>query len=288
MLMDVGSPAELIRFEQTCFGQGRRQSYLTIQNEAEDTIVALSGHLILLDGAGKPVEERRVSLEDLSAPAGEAFTYHLALDGFPPFEDAKLRVETVDFLREAPWTMNAGRLMDLTPPELPAGRDRVALVAVAGRDAVCFPEKRRSLWVCVCGRFNRWRWATCRRCGRSRDEVFETLVPEEVRAAYRAHVEAVRTQDDRKGRQAAQDQQARQRKKADQATFAARRKKRMRALRRAAAIAGGMLAAAVLLFWLLGGLQNAAAPGRGQVSEAMHTPQVDYLQPLGEEEAGNG
>lgn len=198
MLMDISCPAELLRFEQTQFGDGSRQAYLTFLNEAEANITGVSGCLTLLDGDGRALERRRVFFDALDANIREKFTCHLALDEYPEFDTAQMTVEAVVFAQGEPWMLNPERLVDCTPPELADGPERVALVAIAGRDAVCYPARRRGHWVCVCGRFNRRRWHACRRCGRQRDEVLQSYTPELVVETYRSHVEAVRAGDARR------------------------------------------------------------------------------------------
>lgn len=188
MKMDIACPVELIRFEEADFGEGRRQAYLTFLNESMYVVTALSGQMILLNEDQEALDERRVSFGPIAVEPGETFLCHLALDGYPPFTDAAVLVEDVLFDGEEPWALHPSRVKDYVPPVLEEGPARNALIAVAGHDAVCYPEKLDNLWVCVCGRYNRARWPVCRRCRRERDEVLAAYTPERVGAAFSQRV----------------------------------------------------------------------------------------------------
>lgn len=189
MKMDIACPVELLSFEQAEFGETRRQAYLTFLNESPHVITAISGRLALLNPDGRVVEERRISFGQFAAPAGRKFICHLALDGYPAFASATMIIEDVLFESEEPWALHPMRLMEFDPPVLKEGPERVALVSVAGEDAVCYPQKDGSTWLCVCGRYNRWRWANCRRCRRERDATLAAFHPQAVQAAYANRVQ---------------------------------------------------------------------------------------------------
>lgn len=279
MIMDIACPTELIRVEQAHFGEGGGQAYLTFLNESENVISALSGRIALLSPEGRIIERRRIAFDGLRAQPGASFTCHLALEGYPPFEDAEVSVEQVEFLGEAPWVPKESRVMDVTPPPLENGPERVALVAVAGHDAVCFPQRRDSLWICACGRFNRWRWRACRRCGRERDTALETLTPDAVLAAYQAHARAVRGEDQKRLIQRAEETRLRKQKTLEDM----KRQKRTRLLKRRAAAACAMLLVLGLLVW--GGIKL-FAPKQSEsktgavLGQSKTPPPIDYLEPL--------
>lgn len=190
MIMDIATPAELLRFEQADYGDGRRQAYLTFLNESYYAITAISGRMQLMDDTGAVVSDSRVSFGDLMAAPGKPFTCHLALDGYPGFAEGTLIVEDVLFDGADAWALHPTRLRDYTPDILPEGPERNALVAIAGHDAVCYPAAGENIWVCVCGRFNRRRWPVCRRCRRERDATLADYTPEKVAQAYALHVSA--------------------------------------------------------------------------------------------------
>lgn len=269
MKMDIASPAELLHFEQADFGDGRRQAYLTFQNESPHTITALSGRLALLDAWGQPVESRRVAFGQIGARPGASFTCHLALDGMDPFVSASMLVEDVLFEGEDPWALHPTRLKDYRPPALEDGPDRIALVSIAGPDAVCFPQRFHTTWVCACGRFNRWRWGSCRRCGRQRDRTLE-LTPGYVRRLHSQRVQAA----DQMPPQIIMDGAAKRRKNA-----AARAPRRERP-----AIAWGKILAAILTVAIavLGVTAVIRRVGRQAETVAAVDPLYvpDYLEPL--------
>ncbi|MCL1963653.1 MAG: hypothetical protein FWF69_01145 [Firmicutes bacterium] len=278
MLMDIACPAELLGIEQAEFGDGRRQAYLTFQSETDKLITAVSGRMTLLGENCDVVEHRQVCFEDLSARPEQKFTCHLALDGFPLFDTAEISLEHVAFAGEAPWMLSTRRLIDCTPPPLQDGPERVALVALAGRDAACFPERRDSLWICVCGRYNRWRWSACRRCGRGRDETLDAFTPERVLAEYHEAVESIRARDQRRLlERAAQGEAERARARVQMAEKIARKRRiDLWARRVIAAVLGVLLLS--LLVWgahkLFGSSASDPPPAE------MPVPAIDYLDTL--------
>lgn len=191
MKMDIATPAELVRFEQASIGENRL-GYLTFLNESTHSITALSGRLLLLDECGGKLGGDRVSFGQILAAPGAHFTCHLPLDGYPAFASATMIVEDVLFDGEEPWALHPTRLREYAVPMLPEGPARNALIAMAGIDAVCYAARHGSSWLCVCGRFNRWRWSSCRRCRRGRDETLHAFTPENTDAAYQVHLDKAR------------------------------------------------------------------------------------------------
>ncbi len=280
MMMDISSPAELLRVEQARFGDGRRQAYLTFMNEHEDVITGLSGLAVLLDEMGKTIERRKVVFSGLTAKPREAFVCHLALDNYPEFDRMEMAVETASFVYGKAWQTNPSRIMDCEPPVLPSGPERVALVAVAGYDAVCFPERHETHWICVCGRFNRIRWLTCHRCGRNREDTLAFLTPEQVVEGYGAKVDEERVRDQERLIKKARKQEIEKKKaEAERARRAENRQKALRAI--------GITACVILVFSLViwGGSRLLAQTGTqaGEIAFAGAKgtfPPVDYLDPI--------
>jgi len=290
MLMDIACPAELIRVEQAIFGGGRRQAYFTFLNESARVIAGVSGLCSFRDEQGDVVSKTRLSFDGLDGRPGKPFTCNLALDGYPPFTEAEMVLESVLFDDGETWEMNPSRLVDCGLPPLPDGPERIALIAQAGADAVCFPEKRDMLWICVCGRFNRLRWLSCRRCSRFRDEVLSAFHPEAVVARHAEHLSDARERDMALRRENAARHAAQQARRQNAQATAQRRPGTADAglpLRLNVAVAvrivSLVLAVALAIIgvgWLVRRLSvgNIGTPG-GTPSYTM--PPVDYLQPLG-------
>ncbi len=271
MLMDIACPVEFQRFEDARFGDGRRQAYLTFLNESEQTVTALSGRMALRGRDGRLLEKHAVSFSRLQAAPGAPFTCHLAVDGFQDFAGASVAVESVSFAQGEPWTLDTSRLTDCTPPLLPPGPHRTALVAVAGPDAACYPEARGALWVCVCGRFNRWRWLNCRRCKRDRNATLTAFTPERTQIAYEDKLAAIRAEDARRLRQ----QGGRSETKKREAAASVRQRQAIRAVRSVVTLAAVTATVGLLVFGAMkvtARMQAAAPPA----SAAAH----DILTPL--------
>lgn len=275
MKMDIACPVELLNIEQEAFGETRRQAYLTFLNEAPYPVAAVSGVLALLAEGGGLIEERRISFGGIGALPGARFTCHLALDGYPAFDGAEMVVEDVVYdADEPPWALHPLRLRDYTPPALAEGPDRIALIAVAGEDAVCFPQQQEGQWVCVCGRFNRWRWPVCRRCRRERDAVL-ALTPQRVAAMYHEKLDRDRQRppkvivDGGKPRAKAAERVAREKAPPREGVGG-----------RVATVAACLLVAG-LLVWGVASLIGRMGGGQGDVSGGQTPPiHADYLDPI--------
>ncbi len=101
-----------------------------------------------------------------------------------------LVIDKVWFENGTEWRRSQqAHLTEYTPNDLPPGRRLEELRHVAGKDAVGYPQRQGSIWLCLCGRVNSVTEAACRRCGRRQDEVFakysETAIAENI--AEREH-----------------------------------------------------------------------------------------------------
>ena len=184
MLMDLTCPAEFRTVEVLRDSSGRAQAYLTFLNLSDQLLTELGAMVTMLDAQGVSLGIRPLRYKRLSARPHASFTLCMVMDDLPFFQDARVTIQRVGFAEAPAWHWQEEALMDCTPKTLAPGPQRVALVAVAGPDAVCWPERRRDTWVCVCGRFNEQAWPHCRRCGRDREETFAQYELNRVMAAY--------------------------------------------------------------------------------------------------------
>jgi len=184
MLMDLTCPAEFVSVEVLRDSGGRAQGYLTFRNLSEDTLVELRAMVTMLDEEGVNLGQCPLRYRRLQAKPHAMFTLCMVMDGLPFFHDARVALQRVVFAEGEPWVSNEDAQVDCTPKPLASGPQRSALMAVAGPDAVCWPERRQETWVCVCGRFNLRPWRICRRCRRNRDETFARYELNTVMAQY--------------------------------------------------------------------------------------------------------
>jgi hypothetical protein len=182
--MDLTCPAEFVSAEVLRDSGGRAQAYLTFRNLSEDTLTELQAMITMLDADGVSMGICPLRYRRLQAKPHAMFTLCMVMDELPFFSDARVVLQRVGFLEGEPWAWDEDALMDCTPKPLAPGPQRSALMAVAGADAVCWPERRQDTWVCVCGRFNQRGWRLCRRCRRARDEVFARYELNAVMAQY--------------------------------------------------------------------------------------------------------
>jgi len=243
MRMDLTCPAEFVSVEVLRDSGGRAQAYLTFRNLSEDTLVELRAMVTMLDGEGASLGQCPLRYRRLQAKPHALFTLCMVMDELPFFRDARVTLQRVVFAQGEPWVSNEDAQVDCTPKPLASGPQRSALMAVAGPDAVCWPERRQDTWVCVCGRFNLRPWRICRRCRRNRDDTFARYELNAVMAQYQRQRNAQEGGERTEKRQAERTPIVQHNRR--QADFM-RRIKVLRARRRGLAMA---LIAVVLIAW---------------------------------------
>ncbi|HML45311.1 MAG TPA: hypothetical protein PKE04_01015, partial [Clostridia bacterium] len=162
MWIDLSCPVETERWERV--GDSKRgQIYVHLFNLSEQEIRRVALRLTLRDAAGNEVKRVMVA-QDCEAEARKRFVVHTTADGLPAFDRIDVLPESVALADGTDWAVDEQALMDDAFESLTAGPARVALVALAGKDAVCFPETLGKAWRCVCGRLNPLEADTCARC----------------------------------------------------------------------------------------------------------------------------
>lgn len=204
MLVDLSCPVDLLHVEVLRDSGGRAQAYLDCKNLSGYTVIGLRGELF----HPKEAQAWPFSVQGFAAGPGEAFAPCAWVDDVPPLTGpVSVQIHAVSFVEAEDWEENPEELILCPEENLPPGPDRVALVAIEGKDAVCWPHRFQHAWRCVCGRYNLPIDAACVRCGRDREEVFAYCVPEVVHQAYHwqkeqdGHRQAARQQQAKKERQ---------------------------------------------------------------------------------------
>lgn len=191
-MMDLSSPLDQQAVEWLGDSVGRVQAYLTLRNLSTKDIDSVSGQVLLMDFAGEASSTQPLYAGGLHAPGRQPFTLCILLDGLGPFDSLCFVPQRVEFADGGVWQETPEELVLCKPDLLPPGPERVALVAVAGNDAVCWPRSLEHAWVCVCGRFNAPTQRFCRHCDRDGRETLSALKPESVMAAYQQQQAAAR------------------------------------------------------------------------------------------------
>ncbi len=167
MHIDLHCPVETRGCELTYDDRGRARAYVRLFNLSGRRVRRLEGeaHVQGPEGASSfPLAQ------DVDAAPRQMFTLTLALPS--PGEGLWLSFTKIKFEDGRPdWIGHPSRLICIPDMPAPDGRELNRLMAVAGRDAVCFPWRTGAYWVCVCGRPNAYRRQRCVRCARQRDQV---------------------------------------------------------------------------------------------------------------------
>ena len=157
---------------------------LTLRNVGEKRITSVEVTLRLLDALEQEAA-RQIDREfSLSADPGDCFVMRVSLSGAAlPSGVSRIEpvIEKVWHEDGTVWRKAEGCLTEVNVYPLSPGPALDELRFAAGRDAVTYPGRTDSLWVCVCGRPNPAERAHCARCGRARDEVLTAYTLEGVR-----------------------------------------------------------------------------------------------------------
>lgn len=167
MRIDLHCPVETRGYELTRDDRGKTRAYVRLFNLSGRRVRRLEGQVHF---EGPEGEQSLPLAQDVDAAPRQMFTLALALPGSGEglwLSFTKLRFED----GRADWIGHPSRLIQIPDMPAPDGRELNRLMAVAGRDAVCFPRRTGAYWVCVCGRPNAYRRQRCARCGRQRDQV---------------------------------------------------------------------------------------------------------------------
>lgn len=181
VLLDLSCPVDMLRVEVLRDSGGRAQAYLTCKNLSNHTVIGMRGEIFHPQSA----QAWPFTVQGFAAEAGEQFSPCAWLEDMPAFKGAvAAQIHAVSFADAADWEEDAAELIHCPEENLPPGQERVELVAVEGRDAICWPHRFQHAWRCVCGRYNLPIDAACVRCARDREEVFAYCLPDVVHKAY--------------------------------------------------------------------------------------------------------
>ena len=184
MRIDLQCPAEVWRCQLPAGADDPCE--VTLFNLGDQRIVSVELTLIFVDKDGAELQRLVERGHDLCGDPGESFVMLLRVPSGMLSEDThhiEVTVEKVWFQDGIVWRRTRGNLTEYQSNALPRGRERNMLTFIAGQDAIGYPVRQGKLWLCVCGRPNPEETATCARCKRDRDLVFENCSPEAVAEA---------------------------------------------------------------------------------------------------------
>ena len=211
---------------------------LQLFNLTEKTVVSVQAIFSCYDQTGTLSSRQVERVQGLSGPSRSAFELAVVVENGAHAAGMDFSIEKVWFDDGTVWRHSAEHISEFTPNPLYDAHRLEVLRSLAGADAAGYPTDQGAVWTCVCGRPNAAASDTCRRCGRSKQEVFkrfneatvETVIFERENAAEEA---------DRQARESA-------RRQAEEEDMVRRKKRRAR--RRVVGTIIGLLLVAVLAF----------------------------------------
>lgn len=242
MKVDLSCPIELWEYELPT-AESPTLSF-TFFNLGERTISSIQVTVTCYDANDALLSRRVERPMALEALGRQPFAIALPADS-EGIEAVNLEIDKVWFEDGSEWRRQQDvRLVNYIPNELPPNRKLEQLQYVAGDDAVGFPSEQENVWICVCGRVNGNDEESCRRCDRSRKDVFARFNE----LAVQAVIDAREYELEQKAR-IAREEASRQEFMRQERT---RRKKRTRRVRTLVVTTVSILAVLTYLFIVLG------------------------------------
>ena len=181
MRIDLTCPIELWRLALP-----QRETHaceLMFYNLSDKIVTSVEVTILLTDMDGEEAERIIHRVHDLDGRPAAAFAAVIPMEWQPNIREADITIEKVWFDDNSVWRHQRENTVSYQPNALPNSRSLEELRFVAGPTAVGFPEKKDGLWMCVCGRPNALNERLCRRCHRSKEEVFTRYTKEAIQKA---------------------------------------------------------------------------------------------------------
>ena len=181
MKIDLTCPIELWRLTMP-----QRETHaceLMLYNLSEKIVTSVEVTILLTDTDGEEAERIIQRVHDLDGRPAAAFAAVIPMEWHPNVREADVTIEKVWFDDNSVWRHQRENTVSYQPNALPNSRSLEELRFVAGPTAVGYPEKKDGLWMCVCGRPNALNERLCRRCHRSKDEVFARFTKDGIQKA---------------------------------------------------------------------------------------------------------
>lgn len=236
MNIDLTCPAELWQIELP--QQETHVCRLMLYNLGREIITSVEVSMTLLNNDGEEAERLVYRAHDLDGRPETAFQMLIPMEWKAEVSRAEVLIDKVWFDNNSIWRHDKANLRTYHRNALPVGPELERLKFVAGPSAVGYPNEQNGLWVCVCGRANAENEKTCKRCHRSREQVFQDYSEEAVAQQHSLREAQLKLQA-----KAAREDASRLQLQREQA-FERKRKRRRRVL----TWVGGTAAAAALVY----------------------------------------
>ena len=160
---------------------------LTLFNLSGDQVTSVEATLTLTDENGEEIMRVIHRARSLDGAPGKTFVMTVPAENMTRAKGWEATVDKVWFDNSSIWRRSKTGMIEYNPNDLEPSNALNNLRAVAGEDAVGYPEEQNGLWLCVCGRPNDGRAEACVRCQRNRAETFAKHSREAVEQAVAEH-----------------------------------------------------------------------------------------------------
>lgn len=187
MIVDLSCPIELRGYELLNDDNGSVRAYIRLFNLSDKHIVAYSATVSWFNALTRARVTESISVDECVIEPESAFKLIHSTKNIARIDHVEMYFAGVTFEDGSTWQPSDGDLIEIGEQKRLAGAELDALKAIAGADAVQYPQVQKDYWRCVCGRVNLLTQDACMRCKRDRGEVLKKLNAKAVHAADASH-----------------------------------------------------------------------------------------------------
>lgn len=183
MIIDLSCPIELRGYELLNDDNGSVRAYIRLFNLSDKHITAYSATVSWFNALTRARVTESISVDECVIEPESMFKLIHSTKNIARIDHVEMYFASVVFEDGTAWQPFDGDLIDIGEQKRLAGAELDRLKAVAGADAVQYPQVQKEYWRCVCGRVNLLSQDACARCKRDRNEVLKKLNEKAVNAA---------------------------------------------------------------------------------------------------------
>ena len=188
MKIDLNCPVELWQYDKP--NDKKEYCHFVLGNIGDKTVVSVQVTLACYTQNDMFLFKQTERVRGLRAKKNEPFSIAIT-PNFPMDSEVylqlELTIEKVWFEDGIVWRKGTEPLTTYTSNAMNKSRELDQLRFIAGNTAMGYPKLQENVWVCVCGRANRYEETRCQRCKRNKDTVFALYNQEVIKQAIQQY-----------------------------------------------------------------------------------------------------
>lgn len=173
LIIDLSCPIELRSYELLNDDFGNIRAYIRLQNLSKNSITGYSATINWYNALTRARVTENISVDHcMIDPMSQFKLIHSTLNR-AKIDHVEMYFSSVIYADGSEWKPGVGDLIEIGEQRLLTGAKLDRLKALAGEDAVQYPQIQKEYWRCVCGRINMLTDDRCIRCQRDRNRVLK-------------------------------------------------------------------------------------------------------------------